>query len=46
MDTEYRMYWFQRGVGPVKMEIDTAAGDSVLMLLKAKVGRKIYGKKD
>ena len=46
IDTEYKSYWFQRGVGPVKMEVNNAAGDSVLMLVKAKVGRKIYGKKD
>lgn len=46
IDTEYKSCWFQSGVGLVKMEINNAAGDSVLMLVKAKVGRKIYGKKD
>ena len=39
-----KLYWFRRGVGPVKIEEQSAAGNAVLMLQKAKIGRKKLGR--
>ena len=41
---ENRFYWFRRGVGPVKIEIQTPEHTTVLMLKKAKIGKKKIGK--
>ena len=41
---ENRIYWFKSGVGPVKIEIQTPNTHTVLMLKRARIGKKKIGK--
>jgi nitrogen fixation protein FixH len=41
---ENRFYWFKPGVGPVKIEVQHMTENSVLMLKRAKIGKKKIGK--
>ena len=41
---ENRFMWFVRGIGPVKIELQISNESSVLMLKKARIGRKKIGK--
>lgn len=42
---EDRTYWFRRGVGPVKIEIQHYNENTVLMLERARIGNKVIGRK-